>query len=431
MMSSLVPGAIFYSPGFNRKSTPTPPNISPAELDNRYRRVDFDGHEWPHDSPVSRTYDVSNTSTKLIILNNKYGKNSTRLRGYYTGPKRSERFIDPGRHRAKSPRNPDFHQMCLDSSTPRFEPDPRTALDWETGSYSPPQSLTARSSVNPRRHMSCQVPSRTPLPGTDRPRSVRSALPPARYFSEFSDLSVGEKLYLWSIEKIYNVENLKQLKQEQYKALLKQEMKKGYYRPSDYEKYMRYINSASSRRYGTGPSSGNTSRARSAFSHRSGRSSPTKSDTRSDNDKDKEKERESDRPKTAAPATRGDRSDTDKEDTSEKNPRSETDKDETSEKNQVEKDEDEKRSYPRPIAKSPSPSRKSNTSSRSPSAKSQRSKSGSRASSARSVKSSGKPVTSEESEQPERQHHKEGVDRPKSRLGHKSADDKDSESVEE
>lgn len=38
-------------------------------------------------------------------------------------------------------------------------------------------------------------------------------------------------------------------------------------------------------------------------------------------------------------------------------------------------------------------------------------------------------MTSEESEQPERQHHKEGVDRPKSRLGHKSADDKDSGSM--
>lgn len=47
------------------------------------------------------------------------------------------------------------------------------------------------------------------------------------YFREYSDLSTGEKLYLWSIEKIYSVDKMKQLKQEQYKKLLDIEAKKG------------------------------------------------------------------------------------------------------------------------------------------------------------------------------------------------------------
>ena len=37
-------------------------------------RVDFDGKPWPPDSPVSGVYDVKFTSTKMLILNNKYGK---------------------------------------------------------------------------------------------------------------------------------------------------------------------------------------------------------------------------------------------------------------------------------------------------------------------------------------------------------------------
>jgi len=37
-------------------------------------RTNFNGTNWPAESPIARSYDVSNTSTKLIILNNKYGK---------------------------------------------------------------------------------------------------------------------------------------------------------------------------------------------------------------------------------------------------------------------------------------------------------------------------------------------------------------------
>ena len=52
-------------------------------------------------------------------------------------------------------------------------------------------------------------------------------MPPQRYFKEYADLTIGEKIYLWSIEKIYNIENLKRLKQDQYQKLLELEAKKG------------------------------------------------------------------------------------------------------------------------------------------------------------------------------------------------------------
>lgn len=44
---------------------------------------------------------------------------------------------------------------------------------------------------------------------------------------EYADLSAGEKLYLWSIERIYSMDKMKKLKQEQYKKLLDMEAKKG------------------------------------------------------------------------------------------------------------------------------------------------------------------------------------------------------------
>ena len=37
-------------------------------------RSGFNDTDWPYDSPVAGSYDVKNTSTKLIILNNRHGK---------------------------------------------------------------------------------------------------------------------------------------------------------------------------------------------------------------------------------------------------------------------------------------------------------------------------------------------------------------------
>lgn len=37
-MSSLCPGTLFSFPGFNKKSTPVPPQTTSEELSKRYRR---------------------------------------------------------------------------------------------------------------------------------------------------------------------------------------------------------------------------------------------------------------------------------------------------------------------------------------------------------------------------------------------------------
>ncbi|XP_052797864.1 uncharacterized protein DDB_G0287625-like isoform X2 [Mya arenaria] len=468
MMSSLVPGSIFSASGFNRKSTPTPPNVTPAELDNRYKRTNFNGTEWPHDSPVARAYDVSNTSTKLIILNNKYGKNSTRLRGYYTGPKKPDRYVDPERHRAKSPRfHPEWHDRCLDSSSPKFEPTVRSHLEWVNSSERPPNALivsvrsgladsdlsldlstigpssvkekstprsarsprlspkqnlyTAKSSVNRNRHAMCRS---TPTYDPETRAVSRISMPPSKYFSDFSEMSAGEKLYLWSIERIYSMDRMKQLKQDQYKKLLEMEAKKGKYEPGEYKRYMRYINSAKDRTYGTGSPSDR--RARSAYSSRSksatsSRVSTAKQESRQDEqEKTESQQQQQERPKTSRGQTR-------QEQTSETKTEQKPKEEETRQANA-----DQKPSRPKSPYGSPSPSRRSSarstsTRSRTPSQRSLRSKASSRASSASSAKHAGKAGDKEESEVAPVQRHIEGKDRPKSRLGHPHHDDIDKE----
>ncbi|XP_052797806.1 muscle M-line assembly protein unc-89-like isoform X4 [Mya arenaria] len=432
MMSSLVPGSIFSASGFNRKSTPTPPNVTPAELDNRYKRTNFNGTEWPYDSPVARAYDVSNTSTKLIILNNKYGKNSTRLRGYYTGPKKPDRYVDPERHRAKSPRfHPEWHDRCLDSSSPKFEPTVRSHLEWVNSSERPPNALIgnrliAKSSVNRNRHAMCRS---TPTYDPETRAVSRISMPPSKYFSDFSEMSAGEKLYLWSIERIYSMDRMKQLKQDQYKKLLEMEAKKddlerGKYEPGEYKRYMRYINSAKDRTYGTGSPSDR--RARSAYSSRSksatsSRVSTAKQESRQDEqEKTESQQQQQERPKTSRGQTR-------QEQTSETKTEQKPKEEETRQANA-----DQKPSRPKSPYGSPSPSRRSSarstsTRTRTPSQRSLRSKASSRASSASSAKHAGKAGDKEESEVAPVQRHIEGKDRPKSRLGHPHHDDIDKE----
>lgn len=499
-MSSLVPGSLFYTPGLNRKSAPTSLSEASDHTDKIYNRPELDGNPWPYESPIHNMYDVRNTSTKMIILNNKYGKDRTRLRGYYTGPniRKSERHTDPERHsRVNSPRNPHHHERCLHSGTPYFEPNIKPDIEWTNQTERPANSLTGdeaadqrrldlvRSAVNQKRHLHCITPSATstytaesardqsPRPAS---RISRSSMPPQRYYKEYADLTIGEKIYLWSIEKIYNIENLKRLKQDQYQKLLELEAKKGQNVSwKDYDKYMRYIQSASTRHYGT-RSPSPTNRARSAMSTRSesARYSSAKRNRTPRDDHDtisrpRTTSRRVRRSKTVEPASENTRKQDDKNyemhtDSEATTSKSEATKssalksEETTDKT-VSKTDDEKltkQQAKRPTSKtsqghghrpksSASRSTKSTISpyatplftpspyaSRTASAKSTRS---SRPSSNKSTKSKTGSSKSSEKESSKEDHHdekevvrhKEGIDRPKSRLGHPSPVDKDKE----
>ncbi|KAL4223265.1 hypothetical protein ACF0H5_016737 [Mactra antiquata] len=385
------------------------------------KREEYNGHDWPADSPVSRSYDVGNTSTKLIILNNKYGQNGTRLRGYYTGPKKPDRMVNPDRHRAKSPRDPRYHEACLDSSSPKFEPTVKTDLDWLGSSVRPPNALIVKTSVNPHRHASCRSSPEINSYG-GRPHSRISL--PAKYLynSEYADMTIGEKIYLWSIEKIYNVEKMKKLKQEQYHKLLDGEAKKGYHSRGEMARYRRYISSASDRSYGTG--TGPNRRAKSAYTHRTHTSQGRTSTAKSDNKSPAKENEQSERPKTSMGTTRKEKRDSSRSPDRSSNQRSAS---VGSEDRKPSSSESDKKKSPGSSRKSSARSQRSNISSRSKSSSRVPSRTSLRSSDRSKQEKTDSDQVTTDNEQPR---HKEGRDRPKSRLGHPGgADDRDKVSI--
>lgn len=253
-MSSLCPGTLFSFPGFNKKSTPVPPQTTSEQLSKRYRREPFNGRPWPQTSPVAGVYDVGFSSTKMILFNNRKKKQS-KLRGN-NDPKSEGRLSpDPNRHyRASSPVSRDLHQNCYNSMSPYYT-EPKL-IPWINYSERPPPTYEDGKFVNPKRHTSCCVPT-DPLAfrvgvNNDRRPYSRASLPPTFRSSPMlnhPDLKRGEKEYIGSIARIYSAQQMIKLKQKQYNQLLTLEMEKGYHTPEEYNQYKKFIELGRRRQY--------------------------------------------------------------------------------------------------------------------------------------------------------------------------------------
>lgn len=253
-MSSLCPGTLFSFPGFNKKSTPVPPQTTSEQLSKRYRREPFNGRPWPQTSPVAGVYDVGFSSTKMILFNNRKKKQS-KLRGN-NDPKSEESLSpDPNRHyRASSPVSRDLHQNCYNSMSPYYN-EPKL-IQWINYSERPPPTYDDGTLVNPKRHTSCCVPT-DPLAfrvgvNNDRRPYSRASLPPTFRSSPMlnhPDLKRGEKEYIGSIARIYSAQQMIKLKQKQYNQLLLLEMGKGYKTPEEYNQYKKFIELGRRRQY--------------------------------------------------------------------------------------------------------------------------------------------------------------------------------------
>lgn len=253
-MSSLCPGTLFSFPGFNKKSTPVPPQTTSEQLSKRYRREPFNGRPWPQTSPVAGVYDVGFSSTKMILFNNRKKKQS-KLRGN-NDPKSEESLSpDPNRHyRASSPVSRDLHQNCYNSMSPYYN-EPKL-IQWINYSERPPPTYEDGTLVNPKRHTSCCVPT-DPLAfrvgvNNDRRPYSRASLPPTFRSSPMlnhPDLKRGEKEYIGSIARIYSAQQMIKLKQKQYNQLLLLEMGKGYKTPEEYNQYKKFIELGRRRQY--------------------------------------------------------------------------------------------------------------------------------------------------------------------------------------
>lgn len=253
-MSSLCPGTLFSFPGFNKKSTPVPPQTTSEQLSKRYRREPFNGRPWPQTSPVAGVYDVGFSSTRMILFNNRKKKQS-KLRGN-NDPKSEESLSpDPNRHyRASSPVSRDLHHNCYNSMSPYYT-EPKL-IQWMNYSERPPPTYEDGTLVNPKRHTSCCVPT-DPLAfrvgvNNDRRPYSRASLPPTFRSSPMlnhPDLKRGEKEYIGSIARIYSAQQMIKLKQKQYNQLLSLEMEKGYHTPEEYNQYKKFIQLGRRRQY--------------------------------------------------------------------------------------------------------------------------------------------------------------------------------------
>ena len=95
-------------------------------------------------------------------------------------------------------------------------------------------ALSDGSTTNPKYHSTCHVPSDPnsviKVPVSARRSQSRASLPPnftSNSLLTHSDLTMGEKLYLANIAKVYNAQPMIKQKQEQYRQILFQQRNKG------------------------------------------------------------------------------------------------------------------------------------------------------------------------------------------------------------
>ncbi|XP_022340269.2 uncharacterized protein LOC111134953 isoform X2 [Crassostrea virginica] len=258
-MSSLCPGTLFSFPGFNKKSTPVPPQTTSEQLSKRYRREPFNGRPWPHSSPVAGVYDVGFSSTRMILFNNRKKKGTkkvqSKLRGNNDSKSEESLTPDPNRHyRASSPVSRNLHTKCYNSMSPYYN-EPKL-IPWINYTERPAHTYEDGTMVNPKRHTSCCVPT-DPLAfrvgvNEDRRPYSRASLPATFRSSPMlthPDLKRGEKEYIGSIARIYSAQQMIKLKQKQYNQLLALEMEKGYHSPEEYKQYKKFIELGRRRQY--------------------------------------------------------------------------------------------------------------------------------------------------------------------------------------
>ncbi|XP_048252558.1 uncharacterized protein LOC124142095 [Haliotis rufescens] len=287
-MTSLCPGPLFATPGLNQYSTPSSRTSTPSDIEKRLSRVPFNGIPWPKQSPVSRVYDVRNSSTQMILLNNKYTRKSgqrgdnrvsvkgCRLRGQ-TMNDGQIKAPDPTRHSGETPYvNRKSHTDCLTSTTPVFQPEVKTSLKWANKTQRPPLKFEDGSSVNYKRHTACMTTEDLRMMNWQRPRRPYSTsiVRESQQCNNplLDDLNPGERLYLYSIARVYSVDSMRRLKQNQYCQLLQKEGQRGGYSAEEYRRYMKYLSSQRKTQHG----------ATDTYQRRRIRSAPSNRDTQTD-----------------------------------------------------------------------------------------------------------------------------------------------------
>ncbi|CAL1536175.1 unnamed protein product [Lymnaea stagnalis] len=223
----------------------------PSETALKLPRFRFDGELWPTPSPISAVYDVCNSSTRLIILNNKLStkREGSRLRGQTVVKGVFDR-PQPDRHFLDSPQSArERHKHCIISESDLFVPIFPPSIPY------PPvwvkkSKIRDVSSTHSKHHTarSFDKDIKRLFDEISRPQKIFTRRetrlsPTMKSLVDDSHLPRGERQYLANIAKVYSLDEMRQQKMHQLNQLIYQELCKGSYSSKEITKYHSYFSS--------------------------------------------------------------------------------------------------------------------------------------------------------------------------------------------
>lgn len=256
---------IFKVPGRTTNYMPINVNTSRGEIMEKYARSSFStANDWPHDSPSAGYYDVKNSDTKLVLLNNQktwshlrgktkakhepfkkdknydwvekeieLKKNSSNESLNKTSLPSPKRVPEPDRHFKKAPNSRSFLHTEEEFNKPSKE---YLMLRKKNRSAVPIKSQSEKCMSNSLdkkeeerleneillKYLYAVGKRTTGLQGTGESRR-----PPREFLSSYNinhpEFSKGQKLFLNELCSMYSVTPLKQSKQQQYIKLFKKQ----------------------------------------------------------------------------------------------------------------------------------------------------------------------------------------------------------------
>lgn len=256
---------IFRVPGRTQNYMPLDVNTPKGDIMEKYARSSFSTtNQWPAESPYAGYYDIKNSDTKLILLNNQ--QKTSHLRGKaqsnkQTISKKDQYYEYVEKEYEKKKNSSAENSLCWGSSTSRPKMDPDRHYNSGQHSYRYLQEDLNGPSAE-YKYLRQKTKSAVPFPKAQSTKSFKTTLdkkeeeqlendillkylyavgkrttglqntnlnrrPPREFLSSYNlnhpEFNKGQRLFLNELCSMYSVEPLKQLKQDQYLNLFKKQ----------------------------------------------------------------------------------------------------------------------------------------------------------------------------------------------------------------
>ncbi|CAG5133182.1 unnamed protein product [Candidula unifasciata] len=265
-MTGLFPGFLFPSSGLNRMSTSGGPGETATQTNRTLERSTVNGRPRPKSSPMSGVYDVRNSSTGLIVLNNKLARKPTgsRLCGQADitwrivkpDPERHFRknvSRDYPVHDGKNPSNDDITGRRHSYITNNFRQNQPGTSNWVDSEVSQELRDHVNSILDTITEDDIMRMYRRQWKGfyrnvlsQDAFRVYRTRMSSRQHRAVTSiladtRLSPGDRVYLGNIAEAYSVEDIRRGRQTQYNQRFWHAVTQGSYSLPDLVKYGQYL----------------------------------------------------------------------------------------------------------------------------------------------------------------------------------------------